>query len=52
MLNAPWYISNVDIHKDLGIPNVKDEIKRFTGKLKEKLHRHENTEVLQLPDNK
>ena len=26
MVNAPWYIRNTDIQRDLGIPTVKEEI--------------------------
>lgn len=51
IVNAPWYVRNSDLHRDLGIPMVKDEIKRFAGKHEARLHLHENAEVLQLLDN-
>ena len=28
IINAPWYITNVNIHKDLEMPTVKEEIQR------------------------
>lgn len=51
MVNAPWYIRNADIHRDLGIQTVKEEIKRFAKKHVERLHLHENAEILQLLEN-
>ena len=51
MVNAPWYIRNTDIHRDLGIPTVKEEIKRVARKHEERLHLHENAEILQLLEN-
>jgi hypothetical protein len=51
MVNAPWYVRNADIRRDLGIPTIKEEIKRFAMKHEERLHLHENAEVLQLLDN-
>lgn len=51
MVNAPWYIRSQDIHRDLGIPMVADEIKKFASKHEVRLHQHVNTEALQLLDN-
>lgn len=51
MVNAPWYVRNQDIHRDLGIPMVTEEIKRFAGKHEARLHQHVNAEALQLLDN-
>lgn len=28
ILNAPWYIRNDDVHRDLDMPTVKEEIKK------------------------
>lgn len=28
IVNAPWYIRDKDLHRDLGIPIVEDEIGR------------------------
>lgn len=51
MVNAPWYVRNQDIHRDLDIPMVAEEIKRFAGKHEARLHQHVNAEALQLLDN-
>ena len=51
IVNAPWYIRNSDLHRDLRVPTVKEEIKRFAGKHEARLHHHVNTEALQLLDN-
>lgn len=51
IVDAPWYVRNSDIHRDLQIPTVKEEIKRFAGKHEARLHLHVNAEALQLLDN-
>ena len=51
IVNAPWYIRNSDLHRDLHIPTVKEEIKKFAGKHEARLHLHVNAEALQLLDN-
>lgn len=51
MVNAPWYVRNSDIHRDLGIPYVTSEIQRFAGKHEARLHKHVNLEAIQLLDN-
>lgn len=48
LLNAPWYIRNRDIHKDLEMPTVRDEIKKAAQKHKIRLQEHVNTEAQQL----
>ena len=32
--NAPWYVRNEDIRRDLGIPTVKEGINRYAEKYK------------------
>ena len=32
VVNAPWYVRNDDIRRDLGIPTVKEEISRYSEK--------------------
>jgi hypothetical protein len=32
LTNAPWYVSNFTLHKDLQIPFVAEEIKRYSTK--------------------
>jgi hypothetical protein len=51
MVNAPWYIRNNDLHRDLLVDFVTSEIQRFTQKHEERLHHHENIEAIQLLDN-
>ena len=51
IVNAPWYVRNDDIYRDLKISTVSDEIKRFAGKHEERLQRHQNEEVSHLLDN-
>ena len=51
IVNAPWYVKNEDIHKDLKVPTVSEEIKRFAKKHEARLHKHVSVEVLQLLDN-
>jgi hypothetical protein len=52
MVNAPWYIRNKDLHRDLEVNAVTSEIQRLAQKHEERLHRHENVEAIQLLDNK
>jgi hypothetical protein len=47
IVNAPWYVRNVDFHRDLKTA----EIKRFARKHEERLHHHDNVEAIQLLDN-
>ena len=42
IVNAPWYVRNEDLRKDLKIPTVKDEIARYGKKYKERLVTHPN----------
>lgn len=51
MVNAPWYVRNNDLHRDLAIPTVKEEIKKYAGRHEARLHQHVNAEALQLLDN-
>ena len=50
IVNAPWYIRNNDLHRDLEVDAVFSEIQRFAQKHEERLH-HENVEAIQLLDN-
>lgn len=40
--NAPWFITNDNIHKDLQISKVKDEINKHTKKYLDRLSNHIN----------
>jgi hypothetical protein len=50
-INAPWYIRNNGLHRDLEVDAVSSEIQRFAQKHEERLHHHENVETIQLLDN-
>jgi hypothetical protein len=51
IVNAPWYVRNQDIHKDLKTGSVDEEIQRIAKKHDRRLHQHQNIEMLQLLDN-
>jgi hypothetical protein len=46
--NAPWYVSNLTLHRDLRIPFVTEEIKKYSTKYHSRLIRHENNQVTEL----
>jgi hypothetical protein len=50
IVNAPWYVRNVGLHRDLKMEMVTAEIKRFARKHEERLHHHD-VEAIQLLDN-
>lgn len=50
VVNAPWYIRNDNLHRDLGMEHVSEEIKKYAVKHKERLHCHERAEIRCLLD--
>ena len=48
IVGASWYISNVNIHKDLNIPSVKDALNTHTINYMHKLQNHPNEKAKQL----
>jgi hypothetical protein len=42
IMDAPWYVSNSVIHKDLQVPTVKEEISRFSSLYAVRLRAHTN----------
>ena len=42
IVNAPWYVRNEDIRRDLGIPTIKEEINRYAERYKERIATHPN----------
>jgi hypothetical protein len=50
IVDAPWYIRNTDLHRDLKMEMVTNEIRKFAKKQEEKLLHHVNVEAIQLPD--
>jgi hypothetical protein len=47
-VNAPWYIRNIDLHKDLKVPMVHEVISHHATKHQRKLLVHTNEEATQL----
>jgi hypothetical protein len=45
---APWYIRNSDLHRDLGIETVTDIFTRLASSDKKRLQNHINSEVSRL----
>jgi len=52
IVGAPWYVRNDDIHRDLGVPKVIEEIKRYALKHEARLERHVNVEAALLIENR
>ena len=42
IVNAPWYVKNEDIRRDLGIPTVKEAISSYAGRYKARIGTHPN----------
>jgi hypothetical protein len=51
MVNAPSYIRNNDLHRDLQVDVVSSEIQSSAQKHEGRLYHHENGEAIQLLDN-
>ena len=51
IFDAPWYIRNADLHRDLQIEMVTNEIGKFATKHEERLLHHINVEAVQLLEN-
>jgi hypothetical protein len=51
MVNAPWYVRNNDLHRDLQVNVVASKNQRFAQKHEGRLHHHENVDDIQLLDN-
>jgi len=47
---APWYKRNADLHRDLQMEMVTNEIGKFTKKHEGRLLHHVNVEAIQLLD--
>lgn len=50
IVNAPWYIRNSDLHRDLNIPTVSSEISKLAGAHHARLQLHTNLEASKLLD--
>ena len=47
LINAPWYVTNETIHRDLKIPTVKDEIYKSRSRYNARVNNHHNRLVIQ-----
>jgi hypothetical protein len=55
VVDAPWYVSNTVIRRDLRIPTVKEEIRRYSSQYNARLSIHPNdlrVNLIELPDNR
>jgi hypothetical protein len=55
VMDAPWYVPNTVIRKDLQIPTVKEEIRRYSSQYSARLRAHPNdltVNLIELPDNR
>lgn len=48
IVNAPWYIRNHDLHRDLQVNLVDDETKKVANRHNQRLQFHSNTEMISL----
>jgi hypothetical protein len=46
--NAPWYVLNLTLHKDLQIPFVTEEIKKYSTIYHSRLIQHKNNQAREL----
>jgi len=51
IVDAPWYIRNADLHRNLQLEMVTNETGMFAKKHEERLLHHVNVEAIQLLDN-
>jgi transcriptional regulator of acetoin/glycerol metabolism len=49
--DAPWYIRNANLHRDIQMEMFKNEIGEFVKKHEERLLRHINVRAIQPLDN-
>jgi len=51
IVDAPWYVRNADLRRDLKMEMVTAEIRRFARKHEERFLHHDNVAAIQLLDN-
>jgi hypothetical protein len=54
-VDAPWYVPNTVIGRELHIPTVKEEIRRYSSQYSAHLSAHPNVlivNLMELPDNR
>jgi hypothetical protein len=55
IVDAPWYVPNMVIRRDLQIPMVKEEIRRYSSQYSARLNAHPNdliVNLMELSDNR
>jgi hypothetical protein len=55
IVDAPWYLPNTVIRRDIQIPTVKEEIRRYSSQYSARLSTHPNDQIVnltELPDNR
>jgi hypothetical protein len=55
IVDSPWYVPNTVIWRDLQIPTVKEEIRRYSSQYSAHLSAHRNdliVNLMELPDNR
>jgi hypothetical protein len=55
IVDAPWYVPNTVIRRNLQIPTVKEEIRRYSSQYNSRLSTHPNgliVNLIELPDNR
>jgi hypothetical protein len=50
IVDAPWYVPNTVIRRDLQIPTVKEEIRRYSSQYSALLSAHPNGLIVSLTD--
>ena len=50
LTDAPWYVTNETINRDLKIPIVKEGISKFSNRYNIRVNNHQNPLVTQLVD--
>jgi hypothetical protein len=53
IVDAPWYVPNTVIRRDLQIQTVKEEIRRYSSQYSARLNTHANDPIvnlIELPD--
>ena len=48
LINAPWYVTNEAIHRDLKIPTVKEEITKCSNRYIKRVNKHRNPLITKL----
>jgi hypothetical protein len=55
IVDAPWYVPNTVVQRDLQIPTVEEEIQRYSIQYSARVSAHPNdliANLIELPDNR